>query len=103
DGNLQDVIPLTMTMSWQLLRKIIPGTASPESDYTARPPTPRSAFENYIRGILNQDLQKRIDLLQTAVRLYPQYGPALFQLGRAFHLQREFRTSNQWLQKLAET
>ena len=100
NGKLQDVIPLTMTLSWQLLRKIIPGTASPESDYTARPPTPRSPFENYIRALLSQDLQKRIDLLQTAVRLYPQYGAALFQLGRAFHMQRDFAISNQWLQKL---
>jgi tetratricopeptide (TPR) repeat protein/TolB-like protein len=100
DGKLPDVIPMTMTLSWQLLRKIIPGTASPESDYTARPPTPRSPFENYIRGLLSQDLQKRIDLLQTAVRLYPQYSAALYQLGRAFHLQRDFAISNQWLQKL---
>jgi len=103
DGKLQDVIPLTMSLSWQLLRKIIPGTASPESDYTARPPTPRSPFENYVRALLTQDLQKRIDLLQTAVRLYPQYSAALFQLGRAFHLQREFAISNQWLQKLPES
>jgi tetratricopeptide (TPR) repeat protein/TolB-like protein len=102
DGRLEDIIPLTMTLSLKLLKKIVPGTASPESDYTARPPTPRSAFENYVRGILNQDLQKRIDLLQTAVSLYPQYSAALFQLGRAFHLQREFRMSNQWLQKLPE-
>ena len=103
DGKLEEVIPLTMTLSLQLLKKIVPGTASPESDYTARPPTPRSAFENYVRGILNQDLQKRIELLQTAVRLYPQYGPALFQIGRAYHLQREFRMSNQWLQKLPDS
>src|SRR5262245_36490846 len=103
EGKLQDVIPLTTTLSWQLLRKIIPGTASPESDYTARPPTPRSPFENYIRALLSQDLQKRIDLLQTAVRLYPQYGPALFQLGRAYHLQRDFAMSNQWLEKLPES
>jgi len=102
-GELQDVIPLTMSLSWQVLRKIIPGTASPESDYTARPPTPRSAFENYIRALLSQDLQKRIDLLQTAVRLYPRYGPALFQLGRAYHLQRDFAMSNQWLEKLPES
>jgi tetratricopeptide (TPR) repeat protein/TolB-like protein len=102
DGRLEDVIPLTMTLSLQLLKKIVPGTASPETDYTARPPTPRSAFENYVRGILNQDLQKRIELLQTAVRLYPQYAAALFQLGRAYHLQREFRMSNQWLQKLPD-
>src|SRR5262245_12603694 len=100
EGKLQDVIPLTTTLSWQLLRKIIPGTASPESDYTARPPTPRSPFENYIRALLTPDLQRRIDLLQTAVRLYPQYGSALFQLGRAFHLERDFAISNEWLQKL---
>jgi tetratricopeptide (TPR) repeat protein/TolB-like protein len=102
DGRLEDIIPLTMTLSRKLLKKIVPGTASPESDFTAPPPTPRSAFENYVRGILNQDLQKRIDLLQTAVRLYPDYSAALFQLGRTFHLQREFRMSNQWLQKLPE-
>lgn len=102
-GKLEDVIPLTMSSTWRLLKKIVPGTASPESDYTARPPTPRSAFENYVRGILNQDLQKRIDFLQTAVRLYPQYRPALFQLGRAFHLQRDFGMSNQWLLKLPDS
>jgi tetratricopeptide (TPR) repeat protein/TolB-like protein len=103
EGKLEDVIPLSMSVTWQLLRKIVPGTASPEADYTARPPTPRSAFENYIRGILNQDLGKRIELLQTAVRLHPQYAPALFQLGRAYHLERDFKNSNQWLQKIPET
>lgn len=102
-GKLQEVIPLTITLAWQILKKIVPGTASPESDYTARPPTPRSAFENYVRALLNPDLQKRADLLQTAVRLHPQYGAALFQLGRTLHLQRDFSTSNQWLQKLPES
>jgi tetratricopeptide (TPR) repeat protein/TolB-like protein len=99
-GKLQDVIPLTTTLAWHLLKEIVPGTVSPESDYTARPPTPRSAFENYVRALHNQDLQKRIDLLQTAIRLHPQYDPALFQLGRTYHLQRDFMMSNQWLQKL---
>jgi len=102
-GNLQEVIPLTITLAWRLLKKVVPGTASPESDYTARPPTPRSAFENYVRALLNPDLQKRADMLQTAVRLHPQYGPALFQLGRTLHLQRDYATSNQWLQKLPES
>jgi tetratricopeptide (TPR) repeat protein/TolB-like protein len=102
-GRLLDVIPLTTSLSWQLLKKIVPGTASPESDYTARPPTPPSAFENYVRALLSQDLQKRIDLLQTAVRLHPQYAAALFQLGRTLHVQREFAESNQWLQKLPES
>ena len=102
-GSLSDIVPLTMTLSWNLLRKIVPGTASPESDYTARPPTPRSAFENYVRAVLSQDLQKRIDLLQTAVRLHPQYSAALFQLGRAYHLQSDFVMSNESLKKLPQS
>lgn len=102
-GRLEDVIPLMTALSVQLLRRIVPGNASPESDYTARPPTPRSAFENYVRGILNSDFRKRIEFLETAVRLYPQYGPALLQLGRAHHLERDFKLSNQWLSKVPES
>ena len=103
EGRLEDVMPLSMSVAWQILRKVVSGTASPESDYTARAPVPRSAFENYIRGILSQDLRKRTELLQTAVRLHPQYGPALFELGRTYHLERDFKNSNQWLQKIPET
>ena len=103
EGKLQDVIPLSMSAAWRILKKAVPDTVSPEADYTARPPVPRSAFENYIRGILTQDFQKRSELLQTAVRLHPPYGPALFELGRISHLQRDFKDSNQWLQKIPET
>jgi len=52
DGKLEDVIPLTMTLSWQLLRKIVPGTASPESDYTARPFPERSFSTTATRASL---------------------------------------------------
>src|SRR5262249_52352363 len=77
DGKLEDVIPLTTALSMQLLKKIVPGPRPPESDSTAGPPAPRSAFENYVRGILNPDLQKRIESLETAVRLDPQHSAAL--------------------------
>ena len=93
-GKLEDVISLTTSLSAQILGK-------PEAG-TVQPATPRSAFENYIRGILNPDPQKRIELLQTAVRLYPQYGAALFQLGRAYHLERNFKVSNQSLEKIPQ-
>ncbi len=101
-GKLEDVIPLVTTMARGVLSRIAPGNASPETDYTTQPPTPRSAFENYVRGLLNPDFQKRGELLRTAVRLYPQYGSALFQLGRAYHLERDFKSSNQWLSRVSE-
>ena len=100
DGKLAEVIPLTMSVTSQVLRNLIPGSTA-ETDYTTQPPVPRSAFENYVRGILNQDLKKRIDQLETAVRLYPDYDVAMFELGRAYNLQRDFKNSNIWLQKIA--
>jgi tetratricopeptide (TPR) repeat protein len=101
DGKLAEVIPLTASVTWGVLKEVAPGSASVEADYTLQPPIPRSAFENYIRGILNQDLKKRIDQLQNAVRLHPPYDAALFELGRAFYLQRDFKNSNVWLQKIS--
>lgn len=92
-GRLEDVISLANRISSDLLKK---------PDYEQPPATPRSAFENYIRGILSADPQKRIDLLRTAVRLYPQYSSAIFQLGRAFHLERDVRVSSQWLEKVID-
>jgi len=44
EGKLQDVIPLSMSVAWRILKKAVPDTVSPEADYTARPPVPRSAF-----------------------------------------------------------
>lgn len=100
-GKLDDVIPLTNVLSWQLLKMIAPGTRTPESDYTSRPPIPRSAFENYVRGILINDPQRRAEYLENAIRLLPSYPAAIFQLGRLKYLQGDFKTSNQRLEKVA--
>jgi tetratricopeptide (TPR) repeat protein/TolB-like protein len=103
EGKLTEVIPLTMSVTWQVLRNVVPDSTSGEADYTTQPPVPSSAFENYIRGVLNQDLKKRIDQLQTAIRLHPQYESAMFELGRAYNLQRDFKNSNIWLQKVSSS
>jgi tetratricopeptide (TPR) repeat protein/TolB-like protein len=102
-GKLEDLMPVSNKLSLSLLRQVVPGTRAREIDYTSRPPIPRSAFENYIRGILNSDPSKRMELLRSAVRLYPGYGAAVFQLGHTLHLEREYRMSNQWLAQIADT
>jgi len=100
-GKLDDVIPLTNVLSWQVLKMITPGTTTLESDYTSRPPIPRSAFENYIRGILSGDPRWRREYFENAIRLLPQYAAAIFQLGRQRWLEGEFKESNQRLEKIA--
>src|SRR5262249_14911151 len=73
-GKLGDVIPLTSALSWQLLKVIVSSTQTPESDFTARAPLPRSAFENYIRGLLNSDPKRRTEYFENAIRLNPRYS-----------------------------
>ncbi len=102
-GKLDEIIPMSMSVTRQVLSNIVPGARSIEADYTDRPPVPRSAFENYVRGILSQDLKKRIELLETAIRLHPQYDSAVLQLGRAHYLQHDFKNSNLWLRKMPES
>lgn len=102
NGKLEDVIPLANALARAVIGKLAPASSTPEADYTTHPPIPRSAFENYIRGILSSDPQKRVEFLQTAIRLHPQYMPAIFQLGRSFHVERNFKASNQWLEKIPE-
>jgi tetratricopeptide (TPR) repeat protein/TolB-like protein len=99
-GRLDDLIPLTNALSWQLLKIIVPGTRTPESDYTSRPPISRSAFENYIRGILSTDAQRRDEYLENAIRLRPMYSAAVFELGRSKYAEGDFKTSKQVLQQV---
>ncbi len=102
-GKLDDVIPLTNALSWQLLKMVAPGTRTPESDYTSKAPIPRSAFENYVRGILASDPQRRAEYLDSAIRLLPRYPTALFELGRLKYLQGDFKGSTLRLEKIANT
>jgi len=88
-GKLQDVITLT----GELLAKIAAGSSATLSH-------PQSAFENYIRGVLSSDPMKQVSFLETAVRLDPEYTPAIFELGHVYHLERDFTNSNRWLDRV---
>ena len=89
-GKLQDVISLSV----ELAGKLAPGSSTP-------PAHPQSAFENYIRGILNSDAQKQISFFETAIRQDSGYTAALLELGRVYHLERDFANSNRWLEQIA--
>lgn len=100
-GKLDDVISMAANLSAQLARGLVPGAASPESDYAARPPIPRSAFEAYVRGVLASDPQRRMELLKDAVRLHPQYIAAIYQLGQVYYLDSNYKSSTDLLEKVS--
>ena len=88
-GRLQDIITLT----GELISKLFPGNAPNVAH-------PQSAFENYTRGVLSSDPMREISFLETALRLDPGYVPALLELGRVHHLEREFTKSNALLERV---
>jgi tetratricopeptide (TPR) repeat protein len=100
-GELDELIPMAANLASNLANRLVPGSAMPESDYATRPPVPRSAFEAYIRGVLSADPQRRVELLQDAIRLYPQYGAAIFHLGQTHYLDSSYKASNEALLKIA--
>jgi tetratricopeptide (TPR) repeat protein/TolB-like protein len=95
-GILDDVIQMTGTLSGEIFTTVAEGTLAP-----AVSAIPRTAFENYVRAILTADLQRRTDLLKEAVRLHPTYNAALYQLGHAYNIDRNFKGSNEPLEKIA--
>jgi tetratricopeptide (TPR) repeat protein len=88
-GRLQDVIPLTD----QLASKLVTG-AAPVVRHS------QTAFENYVRGLMSSDPMKQVPYLETALRLDPGYVPAILELGRVFHLERDFARSNAVLERV---
>ncbi len=100
-GKLDELIPMAANLASSLAKQLVPGSAMPESDYATRPPVPRSAFEAYIRGVLSTDPQRRVELLQDAIRLHPQYGAAIFHLGQTHYLDSSYKASNETLLKIA--
>jgi tetratricopeptide (TPR) repeat protein len=87
-GKLQDIIGLTADLATKMK---MGGVAISHS---------QSAFENYIRALLNMDPMKQISLLETAIRQDPEYVQAILTLGHVYHLERDFANSNQQLQKV---
>ena len=99
-GKLDDVIPLAARLAAQLAKTLVPDSTVPESDYIVRPPVPRSAFEAYVRGSVTADPQRRVQLLQDAIRLHPQYSAALYQLGRAWHFDMNLAAASPLLERI---
>jgi tetratricopeptide (TPR) repeat protein/TolB-like protein len=100
DGKLDDVMSMASALAAKLEDLLVPGALPHESDYTLRPPTPRSAFEAYVRGLVTEDHQRSVELFKDAVRLHPQYASASYRLGRFHYFDMDYRGCVALLEKV---
>jgi tetratricopeptide (TPR) repeat protein len=49
---------------------------------------------------MSTDPQRRVDLLQNAIRLHPQYRAAIYQLGQLNYLDSSYKSSSELLEKI---
>ena len=82
-GQMRDLIAVFDTLAWKLTRQLDPASGVALETFIAEGKSIRlDAFEQYIRGITEQDQAERLRHLEQAVKLSPDFGPAWMALGR---------------------
>jgi tetratricopeptide (TPR) repeat protein len=82
-GEMKDMIAVFGELAWKLTKQLDPNFNVAEQTFAAAGNgIPLTAFEQYIRGIMEPDQAERLRHLQTAVKLSPDFGQAWMALGR---------------------
>ncbi len=82
-GEMKDMIAVFSELAWKLTEQLDPRFNVAEETFAAAGKNIRlDAFEQYIRGITEQDQAERLKHLENAVQLSPDFGPAWMALGR---------------------
>ena len=82
-GAMHDLIDVFDSLAWQLTRQLDPQFSGNEETFVAAGKGIRlDAFEQYIRGITEQDQAERLRHLNQAVALSPDFSQAWMALGR---------------------
>jgi tetratricopeptide (TPR) repeat protein/TolB-like protein len=102
-GPLVNMVAIQRALSWDLLRELNPASIPSKQDFlTQADPIRLDAFEDYIRGILATSRQDKIQKFRDAVRLYPGYTRATFQLGKTYFSNREYESAASWFARVPE-
>src|SRR3990172_9400173 len=102
-GALEEIQFLSGRLAWKLLTQLDNSFPLSLETYLAQfPALPNIALENYVRGLIESSQSRQIRLYRQAEREYPNYTKPIFQLGKIYHQQKDYSTSNLWLQKLVK-
>lgn len=103
-ADLVHLLDLLNGLAWQVARQLDPTYAVAEQTFLAASAKLRlDAFENYVRGLVEDSSTERIRHLKEAVRLSPDYYPAWLALGRAYFDNQQYELTYASLGKLPRT
>ncbi len=88
-------------IAWKVARTVDPRFNVAESTFIAAPgAVPLPAFEDYIRGTDSANPAERLQRLQAAVKVSPDYAPALLALGKQQYTDRNYADAATTLSKV---
>ena len=91
EADITHLLDVLNSLAWGVAKQIDPQLAVARSTFVAAGAGLRmDAFENYIRGLVENDPAEQIRHLKEAVRLDPSFAPALFALGKAYFANQQF-------------
>jgi Tfp pilus assembly protein PilF len=103
NGPLENLSQMEMKAAWALLNQIAPSSAGMEADFLKNRPAVRvESMESYVRGLMAANPEQRIKLFTQSARLDDHFSQPNFQLGHLYFQRREYKTAEQWLQKVSK-
>jgi TolA-binding protein len=103
-GPLENLSQMETRLGWMLAHQFAPdGTPTQDEFFRSRPPVRVDAMESYIRGLATSNPDQKLKLFQQAARLDERFSQPAFQLGRIFFQKKDYKTSDQWLVKVAQS
>ncbi|MBV8551592.1 MAG: tetratricopeptide repeat protein [Acidobacteriaceae bacterium] len=103
-GKLADLSRLEQHLAWESLKYLQPGQNPPLDRFLAPDKMVRlDAEESYIRGLLSSNKEQQEKWFAQAVVLDPHFMSPVFELGKLYLAQKDYRQALRWLEKIPAT
>jgi tetratricopeptide (TPR) repeat protein len=90
-STLEDLLDVANKLAWDVTRQLDPSYAVAQQTFLAADGhLPVNAFENYIRGLVEERPEENIRHLQEAIRLDPNFIPAWLALGLKYFSNQDY-------------
>jgi len=90
-GTMDRLPDMINRLAWQVTRQIDPTYGVEEQTFVAADrDLPETAFQDYLQGVVGDSTQQDIDDLRDALKLDPQFAPALLSLGRSYFSNQDY-------------
>ncbi|HWR16225.1 MAG TPA: tetratricopeptide repeat protein [Terriglobales bacterium] len=103
-GPLVNMVEIQRSVSWQLLKALGSRHLPAKNVFLEESaPVRLDAFENYIRGIIANGRQERIQRFREAIRVNPSFTRAVFQLAKTYFDNKEYESAASWFSRIPRT